>query len=189
LHLPACIQLTPDQLYELCQANRDLRIERTAQGALQIMPPTGGSTGDRNAELTMQLRIWAKRNGIGVAFDSSTGFMLPNGAMRSPDAAWILLSRWESLRREEQAGFTPLCPDFVVELRSPADNLSALQSKMQEYLDNGLSLGWLIDPEDKRVYVYRPQAEVECLDSPETVSADPVLPGFVLELRDIWSSR
>lgn len=150
------------------------------------MPPTGTETGDRDSEINMQLRLWAKRDGTGVAFGSSTGFILPNGAVRSPDASWVVRSRWTSLTAEQRRRFAPLCPDFVVELRSPSDSLRALQDKMQEYMNNWARLGWLIDPEQRRVYVYRPGASVQELENPEKVSGEPVLPGFVLDLREVW---
>ncbi len=186
MHLRPVVEMTDDQFFEFCQINRDLRIERAAQGELLIMPPTGGETGERNAEISLQLRLWAKRDGTGTTFDSSSGFILPNGATRSPDAAWITRSRLTALSAEQRKKFLPLCPDFVVKLRSPTDNLTALQAKMQEYLDNGLRLGWLIDPEQQRVYVYRPQTPAEILENPETISGDPILSGFTLDLREIW---
>jgi len=186
VHLRPVVNLTDDQLYEFSQINRDLRIERNAQGELIIMPPTGGDTGERNAEITMQLRLWAKRNGEGTTFDSSSGFRLNNGAVRSPDAAWVKRSRLDALSAEERQKFIPLCPEFVIELRSPTDSLSVLQEKMREYLDNGAQLAWLIDPEQRRVYVYRPQEPVQELDKPETVAGDPLLSGFELDLREIW---
>ena len=186
MYLRPVVEMTDDQFFEFCQINRDLRIERAAQGELLIMPPTGGETGERNAEISMQLRLWAKRDGTGTTFDSSSGFILPNGATRSPDAAWITRSRLTALSAEQRKKFLPLCPDFVVELRSPTDNLTALQAKMQEYLDNGAQLGWLIDPEQRRVYVYRPQIPAEILENPETISGDPILSGFTLDLREIW---
>src|SRR4051794_1548103 len=186
MHLRPVIEMTDEQFFEFCQINRDLRIERTAQRELSIMPPTGGETEERNAEITMQLRLWAKRDGTGTTFDSSSGFVFPNGAIRSPDAAWTAHSRLATLTTEQKKKFLPLCPDFVLELRSPTDSLMTLQAKMQEYLDNGTRLGWLIDPEQRRVYVYRPQTPVEILENPETVSGDRVLPGFTLDLREIW---
>lgn len=186
VHLRPVLELTDEQLYEFCQINRDLRIERTPQGDLLIMPPTGGETGERNAEITMQLRMWAKRDGSGATFDSSSGFVLPNKALRSPDAVWIKKSRLEALPTEQRRKFIPLCPDFVLELRSPSDDLNGLQAKMREYLDNGAQLGWLLDPEVKRVYIYRPQTPVECLEKPDTVCGDPMLPGFILDLTEIW---
>ncbi len=186
VHLRPVVNLTDDQLYEFSQINRDLRIERNAQGELIIMPPTGGDTGERNSEINMQLRLWTKRNGEGATFDSSTGFRLINGAVRSPDAAWVRRSRLDALAAEERKRFIPLCPDFVIELRSSTDSLSVLLEKIQEYLDNGAQLAWLIDPEQRRVYVYRPQEPVQELDKPETVSGDPLLSGFELDLREIW---
>jgi Uma2 family endonuclease len=186
LKLKPAINLTDDQLFELCQLNRDWRIEYTAQGELIVMPPTGGETSNRNAELTYQVQAWTRRDQAGVAFDSSGGFKLPNGATRSPDAAWVRRSRLAGLTREQKQKFLPLCPDFVIELRSPTDNLQAVLDKMQEYLDNGAQLGWLLDPLTRRVHVYLPQRPPEILDAPNTLSADPLLPGFVLDLRKIW---
>ena len=180
------ITLTDEQLFEFCQLNRDLRIERTAQGDLLLMPPTGGETGDRDSELNMQVRIWAKRDQTGVAFSSSTGFVLPNGAMRSPDVAWVKRARLATLTPDQKQKFLPLCPDFVLELRSPSDSLSALQDKMEEYMANGAQLGWLIDPEAKRVSVYRPQRQVERLENPTMLVGDATLPGFMLDLQEIW---
>jgi Uma2 family endonuclease len=186
LKLKPAINLTDDQLFELCQLNRDWRIEYTAQGELIVMPPTGGETSTRNAELTFQVQAWTRRDQTGVAFDSSGGFKLPNGATRSPDAAWVRRSRLVGLTREQKQKFLPLCPDFAIELRSPTDNLQATLDKMQEYLDNGAQLGWLLDPLTRRVHVYLPQRPPEILEAPGTVSADPLLPGFVLDLRKIW---
>ena len=186
VHLQPVVNLTDDQLYEFSQINRDLRIERNSQGELIIMPPTGGDTSQRNAEIIVQLGSWAKRNGEGVTFDSSGGFRLSSGAMRSPDAAWVKRTRLDALSAEERQKFIPLCPEFVIELRSPTDSLSLLQEKMQEYLDNGAQLAWLIDPEQRRVYVYRPHEPVQELDKPETISGDPLLSGFELDLREIW---
>jgi Uma2 family endonuclease len=186
LKLKPAINLTDDQLFELCQLNRDWRIEYTAQGELIVMPPTGGETGSQNAEITFQVQLWTRGDQTGVAFDSSTGFKLPNGATRSPDAAWVRRSRLAGLTREQKQKFLPLCPDFVIELRSPTDNLQAVLDKMQEYLDNGAQLGWLLDPLTRWVHVYLPQRSPEILDAPNTLSADPLLPGFVLDLRKIW---
>ena len=186
VRLAPVVHLTDDQLYEFSQLNRDLRIERTAQGELIIMPPTGGETGERNAEITMQLRLWAKRDGRGATFDSSSGFRLPNKAVRSPDAAWVEKSRLEKLPKKVRQKFLPLCPEFALELRSPTDSLSVVQAKMAEYIANGTQLGWLIDPEQRRVFIYRPQAPVEELADPETVSGEPLLVGFTLDLREIW---
>ena len=186
LHLHPVINLTDDQFFEFCQINRDLRIERTATGELLIMPPTGSETGGRNFNLIGQLWAWVNQDGTGIGFDSSTGFTLPNGAERSPDAAWVKLERWNALTPEQQKKFAPICPEFVVELRSPSDNLEPLKTKMHEYIDNGALLGFLIDRKNRQVYIYRPGVAVECLDHPATVSGDPVLPGFVLDLSKIW---
>ncbi len=187
LHLGPTLQKMSDhEFFEFCQANRDWRIERTSEGEVVIMPPTGGETGKRNFSLTTLFGNWVEANGTGIGFDSSTGFTLPNGAKRSPDLAWIKRSRWETLTEEERKKFPPLCPDFVVELRSWTDALDKLQEKMREYIANGAQLGWLIDPQEKKVYIYRPSAEARCLENPETISGAPVLPGFVLDLRRIW---
>jgi Uma2 family endonuclease len=180
------IRLTDEQFYRLCKDNPELRLELTAEGELIVTSPTGSKTGLRNSRLTTQLGKWARAQGGGVAFDSSTGFALPNGAKRSPDASWLSAERWNALTPEEQDGFAPLCPDFVVELRSPRDALEALKAKMSEYLDNGACLGWLVDPIEKRVYIYRPGESVECLETPGRVTGDPTLPGFVLDLNEIW---
>lgn len=186
LQLHPVIQMTDDQFFEFCQLNRDLRIERTAKGELIVMPPTGGGTGNRNFKLNQQLANWTDTDGTGIGFDSNTGFTLPNGAMRSPDAAWIKLERWNTLSEEKQEKFAPISPDFVVELRSLSDSLKVLQEKMQEYIDNDVKLGWLIDRKQKKVYIYHPGMPVECLENPATVSGAPVLSGFVLDLSKIW---
>lgn len=186
VHLSPVIQLTDDQFFELCQINRELRIERTARGELLIMPPTGSGTGNRNSKLNQQLANWTDFDGTGLSFDSSTGFTLLNGAQPSPDAAWVKLERWNALTEEQQEKFAPISPDFVVELRSPSDSFRVLQDKMQEYIDNDVKLGWLIDRKNKKVYIYRPGVPVECLENPATVSGEPVLPGFVLDLSKIW---
>ena len=177
---------TNHDLFEICQLNRDWRIERTSDGEIIAMPPTGGRTGQRNFELAGMFRAWVVADGNGVGFDSSTGFILPNGAQRSPDLAWVSRARWEALTEQEQEEFPPLCPDFVIELRSRSDSLPALQEKMREYLANGARLGWLIDPIERRVYVYRSGHEEIRLDDPESVSGDPVLPGFRLEPQRLW---
>jgi Uma2 family endonuclease len=178
--------LTEKQFRRLCQENPELRIELTAQQELVIMPPTGSETGRRNSTLTQRLANWSETEGTGIVFDSSTLFTLPNGAKRSPDVSWVKKERWDVLTREQREGFAPLCPDFVVELRSRTDRLSDLQDKMQEYINNGARLGWLIDPLNKRVYVYRPGQPAETLDDPATLSGDPILPGFVLHVRELW---
>ncbi len=180
------VEMTADQFFDFCQLNRDYRIERTASGEIIIMSPTGSETGNRNVKLIQQLANWTDRDGTGIAFDSSTGFILPNGTTKSSDAAWVRLEKWNSLTREQQIKFAPICPDFVVELRSPSDRLQSLQEKMLEYIDNGVSLGWLIDRNNRRVYIYRPDAEVEVLDHPARLREESVLPGFVLDLSTIW---
>ena len=187
LHFGSILQkMDAHEFFEFCHRNRDWRFERTGEGDLIIMPPTGGKTGHTNFNLTVLFGIWARSDGSGVGFDSSTGFTLPNGAQRSPDLAWVPRERWEALTDEERVEFPPLCPDFVVEIRSPSDVLSTLQRKMQESLDNGVRLGWLIDPLEKKVYVYQPQASAICLDRPTILSGDPVLPDFVLDLDEVW---
>lgn len=186
LDLRPVVSLTDEQFYELCRANGELRIERTAEGEIEIVPPTGTKTGNRNAKLTQRLANWTDEDVTGIAFDSSTTFKLPNGAVRSPDASWIRRERYDALTDEEREKFSPVCPDFVIELRSRTDSLEELRAKMEEYMANGAQLGWLIDPTEKRLYVYRPRVQVETLDSPESVAGDPVLEGFVLDLREIW---
>ncbi|HEY9852247.1 MAG TPA: Uma2 family endonuclease [Leptolyngbyaceae cyanobacterium] len=179
------IDLTDEQYFQMCQNNRDLKFERTAKGVLLIMPPTGGETGNRNADLTFQVQGWSRQNNLGKAFDSNTGFKLPNGADRSPDASWVKIARWNALTPEQREKFIPLCPDFVVELRSPSDSLTELREKMQEYIENGAKLGWLIDRKNQRVEIYRPNQEVEIIENPVTLSGEDVLPGFVLDLNPI----
>jgi Uma2 family endonuclease len=186
VRLHPVIDLTDDQFFEFCQINRDLRIERTASGELLIMSPTGSETGGSNFRLAVQLGNWTEQDGTGIGFDSSTGFTLPNGATVSPDISWIKLERWNALILQQRTKFAPIAPDFVVELRSKSDTLKDLQNKMQQYMDNGVRLGWLIDRKQRRVYVYRPGVPVQQLDNPETVSGDPELPGFVLNLGRIW---
>ena len=180
------LNLTDESFFYLCQDNRDLRLELTATGELLIMGPTTSETGRRNANLIFQLCLWARQDGTGECFDSSAGFTLPNGAKVSPDASWIRRERYEALSAEEREQFAPLCPDFVIELRSKTDRLARLQARMVEYSENGAGLGWLIDPAAKRVYVYRPGRAVETLDAPETIAGDPALPKFVLQLQEIW---
>ena len=186
LRMPRGFALSDDEFFELCRANQELRMERTAEGEIIIMPPTGGETGNRNHALNGQLYIWTKQDTSGSAFDSSTGFKLPNRADRLPDAAWIRRERLAQLTAEQKRKFLPLCPDFVVELVLPTDKLADGKAKMEEYLANGAQLGWLIDPDERRVYVYRPHVPVEVLENPESVAGDPELPGFVLQLAEIW---
>jgi Uma2 family endonuclease len=180
-------RLTPEQFEQLCRKYRKLRLELTSTGELIVMPPTGAETGRRNAHLTYQLVAWTERDATGVCFGNTAGFTLPNGAIRSPDASWIKREKWDSLTKQQRDRFGPWCADFVVELRSPSDRLSEVRNKMLEYMENGASLGWLIDPSKRQVYVYRPDNEVVILDNPETVSGDPLLPGFTLNLTKLWS--
>ncbi|MDZ8091305.1 MULTISPECIES: Uma2 family endonuclease [unclassified Nostoc] len=186
LQLQPAIALTDDQFYEFCQLNPDFRIERNPAGELVIMPPTGSETDERNFNLVGQLWVWTKQDGTGVGFGSSGGFTLSNGAVRSPDAAWIKRDRWEAIPPELRKKFAPICPEFVIELRSETDNLRILQDKMQEYIDNGTQLGWLIDRKQRRVFIYRPNIAVEQLDNPKTLNGEPLLAGFVLDLSQIW---
>ena len=190
LQVPEALALhvTDEQFVALAIANRDLRLERTATGELIVNPPTGGVSGKRNLSITAQLGVWFEANEtLGEAFDSSTGFKLPNGANRSPDASWVRRDRWDALTHKQQEGFIPLCPDFVVELRSKTDSLKMLQTKMREYMANGTQLGWLIDPKNKRVEIYRIGKELEVLDQPSTLSGEDALPGFTLQLNRIWT--
>lgn len=189
IEIPLTIGLyvTQEQFAALAAANRDLRLERTAQGELIVNPPTGWETGERNSSLTGQLYRWYEENeDLGKAFDSSTAFILPNSATRSPDASWVSRERWQALTPEQKGTFANICPDFVVELRSSSDRLSPLQAKMREYIDNGARLGWLIDPQQRRVEVYRPESAVEVLENPAELYGEAVLPGFVLNLRRLW---
>lgn len=186
LNLKPVLELTDEQFFQLCQANKDLRFERTVNGELIIMPPTGGETGNRNAGLTAQLWIWNEQYKLGKVFDSSTGFKLPNGADRSPDVAWVKLERWNALTKEQQRKFVPLCPDFIVELLSPSDSLKVGQDKMKEYIDNGARLGWLINRKSQQVEIYRQETEVEILQYPTSLSGEDMLPGFLLNLESIW---
>ncbi len=180
------IKLTDEQFYQLCINNRDLRFEMSANGDLLIMPPTGGETGNRNIEIAYQLQAWSRHNKSGIAFDSSTGFKLPNNANRSPDASWISIAKWNGVTDGEKEKFLPLCPDFAIELLSPSDKLIKTQEKMQEYLDNGMLLGWLINRHQKQVEIYRKGKKVEILNAPNSLSGESILPGFVLDLQPVW---
>lgn len=186
LNNPEIIPITDEQFYQLCAANRELKLERTAKGDLIIMPPTGGETGKRNSDINFELNLWNRQTQLGIVFDSSTCFKLPHGGNRSPDAAWIPLGKWESLTPEQQEKFPPICSDFVIELRSPSDSLKPLQEKMQEYMDNGTRLGWLINRKNRQVEIYRQGREKEILENPTTLSGEDFLPGFVLDLSLIW---
>lgn len=187
LNLNSLIKLTSEQFYQLCEENPDLKLERNANGELIVMPPTGGETGKSNSKLNLQVGIWNDRTELGEVFDSSTGFTLPNGADRSPDVSWVEKSRWSALTPEQKEKFIPLCPDFVIELVSPSDSLKKSQEKMQEYMENGCRLGWLINRKKREVEIYRPGQDVEVLQSPLTLSGENVLPGFVLNLQKIWN--
>ena len=178
--------VTVEHFIEICQDNPDLRVERSKKGDLIVMSPAGGETSHRNAQINYALQAWANTNQEGIIFDSSGGFILPNGAIRSPDAAWVRRVRLELLSPEEKQKFLPLCPDFVIELRSPSDRLIDLQEKMEEYAENGAQLGWLIDPVERQVLVYRPKESVQQLLNPFEMSGDPELPGFALRMEKIW---
>jgi Uma2 family endonuclease len=187
LNLNSIIKLTSEQFYQLCEENRDLKLERNANGELIAMPPTGGETGKTNSKFNLQIGLWNEQTELGEVFDSSTGFTLPNKADRSPDASWVEKSRWSALTPEQREKFIPLCPDFVIELVSPSDSLKKTQEKMQEYMENGCRLGWLINRKKREVEIYRPGQDVEVLQSPLTLSGENVLPGFVLNLQKIWN--
>lgn len=187
LNLNSIIKLTSEQFYQLCEENPELKLERNANGELIVMPPTGGETGKRNLTAGAQLWTWNEQTELGEAFDSSTGFTLPNKADRSPDASWVEKSRWEALTPQQREKFIPLCPDFAVEIPSPTDSLKKTQEKMQEYMENGCRLGWLINRKKREVEIYRPGQDVEVLQSPLTLSGENVLPGFVLNLQKIWN--
>ncbi len=180
------IEMNDEQFFEFCQANRDVRIERNSQGEIIIMPPTGWETGNKNAEITIQLGIWAKQDGRGKSVDSSTGYILPNGATISPDASWILKERLEKVSPAKRRKFLPIAPDFVIELRSQSDSLQKLKDKMQEYIENGVTLGWLIDATTRKIYVYRPNNEIEILENSTEILGELLLQGFVLKLKEIW---
>jgi Uma2 family endonuclease len=189
LNLKPFIELTDEQFYELCANHRDLKFERTVGGELEIMSPVGGESGNREADLIADLVVWNRRLQLGKVFSSSACFKLPNGADRSPDAAWISEERWHRLTPEQQKKFPPICPDFVIELRSESDALPPLRQKMQEYIDNGLRLGWLINPQDRRVEVYRADRPKQILDCPSQLEGEDVLPGFVFDLSMLWGEN
>ncbi|MBD2090862.1 Uma2 family endonuclease [Microcoleus sp. FACHB-1515] len=188
IDLQPIVKLTDDQYFDLCQVNRDLKIERTAQGKLIIMPPTGGETGNRNMKIAFQLESWNQRTNLGLTFDSSTEFKLPNGANYSPDASWVQREKWNALTPEQRRKFPPLAPDFVVELRSETDSMMQLRKKMQEYIDSGVRLGWLIDPKNRQVEVYRANQPPQILQNPESLSGEDVLFEFVLDLKPIFAN-
>jgi len=178
--------MNDDEFFDFCQRNKGLRIEMEANGEIIFMPPTGSETGIKNFKLTGMFWTWVEKDGSGEGFDSSTGFVLPNGAKRSPDLSWINLEKWNAIPKAKRKKFAPVCPDFVVELRSETDNLNKLKDKMEEYIENGASLGWLIDAAKRKVYVYRPNLEVEMLENPNEISGEPLLKGFTLNLKEIW---
>ncbi|MDD1415634.1 Uma2 family endonuclease [Dolichospermum sp. ST_con] len=186
LQIPNSLKFTDDEFVEIVAANKDLRLELSHQGELIVMSPTGGETGNRNFELCLDLGYWNRKNGLGKAFDSSTGFKLPNGATRSPDVSWVKIEIWNALTPEQRKKFLPLCPDFVIELVSESDDLADTQAKMREFIANGLRLGWLINPKTKQVEIYRQNQEMEVLQSPTNLSGEDVLPGFILDLQPIF---
>ena len=186
LQFEPAITMTDEQFGQFCAQNDVLRIERNCEGVIEIMPPVKGDTGFKEADIITDLNIWAREDGTGRVSSPSAGFTLPSGAVRMPDASWVSNERYDALTEGERRGFTPLCPDFVIELRSPSDRLSVLQAKMEEYMANGARLGWLLDPSTRQAHIYRPGAPVEILDNPDSLSADPELPGFTLDLKPIW---
>ena len=186
VNLKPAIDLSDDAFFELCRNNHELKFERNTKGDLIIMSPTGGETGQRNFSLIVQFGNWVEKDGTGIGFDSSTGFKLPNGADRSPDLAWVRLDRWNALTPEQRKKFPPITPDFVAEIRSATDSLKALQEKMQEYIANGTRLGLLLNPKGLQVEIYRPGVDAIVLNDPQTVPCDSELPGFVLNLKDIF---
>jgi Uma2 family endonuclease len=191
IDLSSVIKLTREEFVKICAANPEMKLERTAKGELIVMSPTGGEIGSFNSELNYELVAWNRsspvKKFIGKTFDSSTGFSLPRGSDRSPDAAWISLAKWESLSLSQRKGFLPLCPEFLIELLSPSDSWKQGQAKMEEYMDNGCLLGWLIDPKHKRVAIYRQGQPVEILDDPQILSGEDVLPNFVLKIGAMFS--
>ena len=189
VNIPCSVTLTVthEEFVQLAIANRDLQLERNATGELIVMPPTGSETGNKNSDMEGQLWLWNRQTKLGKTFNSSTGFHLPNGSFRSPDAAWVRQDRWHALTPEQQKGFAPICPDFVLELRSESDSMKTLRAKMREYMANNARLGWLIDRKNPKVEIYRQCQDMEVLDKPITLSGEDVLPGFVLDLTEVWS--
>lgn len=186
INLKNIVKLNDDQFYQLCQDNPEVKFERNGNGELIVMPPTGGETGKRNAKLTARFVVWNEQTQLGEVFDSSTCFKLPNGSSRSPDVSWIKLTRWNALTPEQREKFPPIAPDFVLELMSPSDSLSDTITKMQEYMDAGVKLGWLMERMTRRVEIYRQGQPKEVLESPTSLSGEEVLPGFVLDLQIVW---
>ena len=187
LRLKSETPVSDEQLMAFCAANDILRVERDANGEVIVMTPTGAASGGRNMDISTDLNIWARRNGQGKAFDSSTGFILPDGSMRSADAAWLLMQRWEALSKEQQRGFAPICPDFIIELRSPSDHLANLRAKMMLWLANGAQLAWLIDPITESVTIYRPDKKIKIMHHPTSVQGEGVMDGFELVMARIWA--
>lgn len=189
--VPQGFRITPKQFEQLAEAEQLARLELTASGELIVMSPTGGEAGAKNFNLYIDFGIWNRQTKLGQAFDSSTIFALPNGARRSPDVSWVKLERWEALTLKEKQGFPPIAPDFVIELVSPSDltnqRYEDLQNKMQEYLENSVKLGWLIEPSAKKVEIYRLGQSVELLNNPQTLSGEDILPGFTLDLTEIFT--
>jgi Uma2 family endonuclease len=184
---PSRVPMTDEEFVAFCQQYEDCFVECTAEGEIIIMPPNYSRTGRRNLEIGAQLLMWTKKDGSGEAYDPSAGFRLPNGARRAPDASWIRKDRIAALPKEQQEGFYHLCPDFVIELRSSADRINRLKAKMEEYIANGAELGWLIDPQERTVWIYRPGRAVECIVNPDRILGEGPVAGFVLELADIWA--
>ncbi len=187
VNLNPIIDLTDEQFYQLCRENADVKFERNAQGKIVIMPPTGGETGKQNFEISVDFGIWNRQARLGVCFDSSTCFKLPNGANLSPDVAWIKQDRWDALTSQQREKFPPIAPDFVLELMSPSDTLEDTRNKMQEYIDNQVKLGWLINRKSRQVEIYRQGQPVEILNSPTILSGENILPGFILNLQAVWN--
>ncbi|NES06622.1 MAG: Uma2 family endonuclease [Okeania sp. SIO2F4] len=187
LKIPSDWKITDDNFFNFCQINQDLAIETNKFGELLIMSPAGSETSNRNLGIAAQLYFWAETESSGIAFDSSAGFTLSTGAKKSPDVSWIKLERWNSLSQEQKEKFAPICPDFVVELMSPSDHLKTLQAKMTEYMEEPeIQLGWLIDRKERKVYIYCPGMTTRCLENPESISGEPILPGFVLNMSRVW---
>ncbi len=188
LRLDPIVEITDDVLLKLSSLNDTLRLEKNAEGELEILPPNSTDTGNQELNSATDLMVWARSNGTGVAFGPNAGFTLPNGAVRAPDASWVLKNRLAALSEEQRSGFWRIVPDFVIEIRSSSDTLTSIQRKMAEYIENGVRLGWLIDPVDswRRIYVYRPSADVQIVEAPDSLSGDPELPGFTLDLAPVW---
>ena len=187
LNLSSLVEKISDRELELLSRdNPDARLETNSEGQLIFMSPTGGETGDRNSELLFQIKLWNKQSKSGKVFDSSTGFRLSNDAVRSPDVSWIPLSQWNSLTKQQRRKYLPIDPYFVIELMSPTDILSNVQNKMREYMNCGVKLGWLINPDDQQVEIYRHGQDKEVLDNPQTLSGENIMPNLVVSLEEIF---